>query len=104
MSVFAHQLLISRGSLPSVFSAEQLAILDAYSTGGNGVYVTVEIPDTNSSRGFSEALYSAGLIDNIEVFNRYLENRGYDSFLHNGTYQIPSGSTYLEIATILMAH
>ena len=90
--------------LPSVFSAEQLAILDAYTTGGDGSLVTVEIPDTNSSRGFSEALFSAGLIDNLEVFNRYLENRGYDSFLHNGTYQIPAGSTYLEIATILMAH
>lgn len=49
----------------------------------------------------SENLYRAGLIDDPNTFNKYLEDMGYDDTIRTGTYNIPSGSSYEEIANAI---
>lgn len=46
-------------------------------------------------------LQQAGLVDNGSRFNRYLEDNNYDNVIQPGTYSIPKGSTYEEVAQII---
>ncbi len=60
--------------------------------------VSFKISSGQSSDKVAENLYRAGLIDNPGKFNTYLEQNGYDNTIHVGTFNIPKGSTYEEIA------
>ena len=48
-----------------------------------------------------DKLQEAGLVDSGSRFNRYLEDNNYDNVIQPGTYSIPKGSTYEEVAQII---
>ena len=68
-------------------------------TPGNSV--AFKISAGESSYKVAENLYRAGLIDNPGEFNTYLEQNGYDNTIHVGTFNIPEGSTYDQIANTI---
>lgn len=47
-------------------------------------------------------LQEAGLIDDAEAFNKFLIQKDYDNLILPGVYDIPKGSTYDEIAELLI--
>ncbi len=63
--------------------------------------VSFKISAGESSYKVAENLYRAGLIDNPGSFNTYLEQNGYDNTIHVGTFNIPEGSTYEQIANTI---
>ncbi|MCR5345322.1 MAG: hypothetical protein K6E46_04660 [Lachnospiraceae bacterium] len=50
----------------------------------------------------SNHLYEKGLIDDPAKYNEWLMAHGYDKDLQPGTFMIPKGATYEEIAKILV--
>lgn len=66
-----------------------------------GKSVSFKVTAGESSYKVAENLYRAGLIDNPSDFNTYLEQNGYDNTIHVGTYNIPEGSTYEQIANTI---
>lgn len=81
------------------------------STGNNGNQTTTSVNSGNivkfrvregdSSAMVGANLYKAGLIDNPNSFDRFLENNGYDKVIHVGEYEIRTGSQYETIAKII---
>jgi len=63
--------------------------------------VSFKVTAGESSSKVAENLYRAGLIDNPSAFNTYLEQNGYDNTIHVGTFNIPEGSTYEQIANTI---
>lgn len=61
---------------------------------------TVERGD--SSNMVSQRLAQMGLVDNADAFNHYMTENSFDSRLLPGKVMIPEGSTYEEIANILV--
>lgn len=49
-----------------------------------------------------QRLYDVGLIDNVDAFDDFLEAGDQDSFLQPGEFMIPRGSSYEELARILL--
>ena len=65
------------------------------------VNVTFVIRSGQSSYGVAKELAEAGLIEDANVFDRYLEDNGYSKRISTGTYEIPVDSTEEEIAKII---
>ena len=63
--------------------------------------VSFKVTAGESSSKVAENLYRAGLVDNPSAFNTYLEQNGYDNTIHVGTFNIPEGSTYEQIANTI---
>ena len=63
--------------------------------------VSFKVTAGESSSKVAENLYRAGLVDNPSAFNTYLEQSGYDNTIHVGTFNIPEGSTYEQIANTI---
>ncbi|MCR4673818.1 MAG: hypothetical protein K5675_02315 [Lachnospiraceae bacterium] len=63
--------------------------------------VTFIISSGEGSSKICENLYRAGLIDDPNTFNTYLEQNGYDKTISTGSYEIPEGSSYEEIANTI---
>ena len=70
-------------------------------TTSTGKVVTFKITGGESSYKVAENLYRAGLIDNPSEFNTYLEQNGYDNTIHVGSFNIPEGATYEQIANTI---
>ncbi|MCI8992307.1 MAG: hypothetical protein HFG80_06215 [Eubacterium sp.] len=66
-----------------------------------GQYVTFIVSGGEYSDKISQNLQTSGLIDDAESFNKWLQETDYDNFIQPGTFQIPVGSTWDEIAVIL---
>lgn len=66
-----------------------------------GTLIPVEVIAGDVSNSVCEKLFAAGLITDVEDFNRYLSDVGKDGLLAVGTHQIPMGAAYEEIAEIL---
>lgn len=66
-----------------------------------GKSVSFKVTAGESSSKVAENLYRAGLVDNPSAFNTYLEQNGYDNTIHVGTFNIPEGSTYEQIANTI---
>lgn len=64
-------------------------------------YVTVEIKAGMWSEEIASTLYSLELVDDAEKFDKFLCDNGYGSMIKVGTYKIPVGSTYAQIAEII---
>ncbi len=64
---------------------------------------TVVVESGNGSDVVSRKLAEAGLVDSAAAFDEYLCNRNYDNKITIGKHTIPSGSTYEEIARILIS-
>ena len=65
--------------------------------------VTIQVESGNGSDTVSRKLADAGLVENAETFDRYLCNHDYDYKITVGKHTIPAGSTYDEIARILIS-
>lgn len=63
--------------------------------------ITVTISGGEGSNAVGSKLQQAGVVDSGSRFNHYLESNDYDNIIQPGTYSIPSGSTYEEIAQII---
>lgn len=63
--------------------------------------ITFVISSGEGSSKIAENLYKAGLIDDPNSFNQYLEDNGYDNRLRTGSYNIPESSSYEEIANAI---
>jgi hypothetical protein len=50
-----------------------------------------------------EKLRKAGVIDDVEDFNKYLSENGYDNLIQPGTYTIPLGADYDTVVQIITA-
>lgn len=67
----------------------------------DGGKVSITVTPGMGSADFARAAYRAGLVDDVEAFDRYLIQNGYASSIRVGTYSIPAGATYQEIAGIV---
>ena len=63
--------------------------------------VEIVVSGGQSSYTVSKTLTDAGLVENALEFDQYLEQHGYSKRISTGTYQIPAGSTWEEIAKII---
>lgn len=63
--------------------------------------VELSIVGGEYSADVCKKLKDAGLIDNVEDFNRYLSDGGYDSLIQPGTYVIPVGADYDTIIRLI---
>ncbi len=65
------------------------------------VYIDFEISAGQSSSTVCNNLYEAGLVDDADAFDTYLSDHGKDNSLRVGSYAIPAGVTYGQLAEIL---
>ena len=63
--------------------------------------VEVTIVPGEYSDKVSKKLLKAGLIDDAEIFNKYLAEKNYDNLIQPGNYEIPKGSDYDAIIKII---
>ena len=63
--------------------------------------ITLQITKGMWSDAVSAALEQKGLVKNAKDFDKFLNNNGYASFIRVGTFQIPKGASYEQIATII---
>ena len=63
--------------------------------------ITVTIVGGEGSNAVGSKLQQAGIVDSGNRFNNYLEDNNYDNVIQPGTYTIPKGSTYEEVAEII---
>lgn len=64
-------------------------------------YVTMEIKSGMWSDEISRKLTELELVDDAEAFDKYLSENGYESNIKVGSYRIPMGATYQQIAEII---
>ncbi len=64
--------------------------------------VIITVSDGEVCRGVAEELQARGLISDAEDFRKFMGAKGYASFIHNGQFVIPVGSSYEQIAAILL--
>ncbi|SFB25452.1 hypothetical protein SAMN05216249_11569 [Acetitomaculum ruminis DSM 5522] len=57
-----------------------------------------------SSYTIAKQLQTAGVIDDADNFDSYLESNGYDQKITTGNKVFPAASTYEEVASILVGH
>lgn len=69
--------------------------------GGNTETVTFVITSGMISNTAASILEELGVVESGYDFNMYLYNNGYESRLRVGTYEIPIGASYEEIARII---
>lgn len=63
--------------------------------------VQVNIQGGLSSDSIAKVLFDAKLVDDAASFNSFLTEKKYDEKLEVGTFEIPKGATYEEVAKIL---
>ena len=64
--------------------------------------VTITIASGESSVTVSNSLEKAGLVESASSYDKYLCSNGYDKKIITGTYHIPMGSTYEDIAKVII--
>lgn len=67
-----------------------------------GATVTIEVYRGEVCRGVAEDLQACGLVEDSEEFRLYMDQMGYDQKLCVGTYEIPRGASFEEIAQIII--
>ena len=65
-------------------------------------YVTITVSEGMVARDIAEELYARGMVKDAEEFRQYLGSTGQANYIHNGDYQLPVGSSYEQIANILV--
>lgn len=63
--------------------------------------VTIVIVRGDSSYTVSRRLEEAGLVESAREYDSYLVDNGYSKTIRTGTYRIPRGATWKEIADII---
>ncbi|MCM1118253.1 MAG: hypothetical protein NC543_02690, partial [bacterium] len=67
----------------------------------SGDMVTLVISRGESSITVSKNLQELGLVEDYKAYDRFLCDNGYDHSISTGSYEIPIGATYEEIAQII---
>lgn len=67
----------------------------------NAETMTVIIRSGETSWSISQTLFDLGMVESASDFDRYLYQNGYDKTIRIGTFEIPKGATYSEIAQII---
>ena len=72
-------------------------------TAGNNSQTEYEftIVSGMGSSQVAQLLYSAGIIDNMEEFDRYLVSNGYAERIRTGTFKVRAGNSYMDIALLI---
>lgn len=63
--------------------------------------VQIDVLPGEYSRTICQKLFEAGLVEDQEEFSKFITESNYDNFIQPGTFTIPEGSSYEEIAKIL---
>ncbi|MCR5453287.1 MAG: endolytic transglycosylase MltG [Lachnospiraceae bacterium] len=63
--------------------------------------VSFSISGGQNSNVVGRNLYSAGLVEDADEFDSYLEQNGYDRVIRPGSYEIPKDASYEDIARII---
>lgn len=63
--------------------------------------VVITIYPGDGSYAVARYLQQAGLVDDVDAYDEYLCDNGYDNAIRVGQVQIPAGSSYEEIARLL---
>ncbi|MCR5098153.1 MAG: hypothetical protein K6B14_04310 [Lachnospiraceae bacterium] len=66
-----------------------------------GAMKSFSIKEGEDSAVVSSRLYRQGIIDDPNAFDDYLTSHGYDTRIHPGSYNIPSGSSFEAIANAI---
>ncbi|HKM35852.1 MAG TPA: hypothetical protein VJY54_14080 [Lachnospiraceae bacterium] len=66
-----------------------------------GELVTITIQSGESSVSVSKSLAEAGLVESASSYDKYLCSNEYDKKIVTGTYHIPMGATYEDIAKVI---
>lgn len=74
---------------------------DAAPTTATGNKIELTVTPGMGSADLARAAYRVGLIDDIVAFDEYLMKNNYSLSIWVGTYSIPEGATYEEIAKIV---
>lgn len=69
------------------------------SSSGESISFTIGGGENSSTVGAN--LQRKGLVDSGSSFDHYMEQNGYDRVIHPGSYEIPQGSSYEDIAKII---
>ena len=65
-------------------------------------YVPFTVRAGESSEVISEHLKKAGLIDDSDAFNKYLNKCKVDNLIQNGTFYVKMGSSYDDVVAVLV--
>lgn len=65
--------------------------------------VTITVTPGETCRQIAEDLMSHGLVGDAEDFRLYMFNNGYDELILQGSFELPYGASYEQIAAILTA-
>ena len=68
----------------------------------NDSVVKITVVQGEVCRTLAEDLVAAGLIEDAEDFRKYMGDHNYANSIHVGEFEIPRGSSYEEIARILV--
>lgn len=72
------------------------------SDNSNEELITIIVKKGDNCRKLSERLLEAGLVADAEDFRLYMFQKKYDSLISAGTYEIPYGADYDDIAKVLI--
>ena len=80
-------------------AAENEKTASTDNTGGKAASITVR--GGSDSSAVARQLEQAGAVDSAEKFDEYLVGKRLDRYISTGSFRIPGGSSYAEIAKIL---
>lgn len=63
--------------------------------------VEITIVGGEYSDAVCKKLKKAGVIDDVDAFNKYLSKKGYDNLIQPGTYVVPLGADYATVAKLI---
>jgi len=65
-------------------------------------YIAFSVRGGESSNSVADHLYDAGLIDNADSFNKYMNKLGVDGLIQAGSFYLAEGSSYEDIISVLI--
>ena len=74
---------------------------DKSATTNSGKNIVISVAGGENSAAVSLDLFHKGLVSDNAEFDKYIESTGKDNSIRPGTYEIPEGSTYAQIADII---
>ena len=74
---------------------------DKSATTNSGKNIVISVAGGENSAAVSLDLFHKGLVSATAEFDKYIESTGKDNSIRPGTYEIPEGSTYAQIADII---
>ena len=80
----------------------ELTESDTNSNDTEVTYIAFTVNGGDSSNTVSSNLYNKGLVDDADAFNDYLNTLGVDDMIQAGTFYVKMGSTYDDLAAILV--